>query len=277
MSQKENNAFLDRSDWDRYASHREMVTNMLIVGLDRIRRQSPYDLSIWGAGKCNDVELKALLNSFAKLRLVDIRSEDLTQAVQNQQCADSAAIELVGGCDLTGVNRNLKKFGKRADERLLPKIVDQANRYAGPDTEQSDVLVSNALLSQLMDHVVDSVGEQHPSFPEIMLAIRNRHLDLLIEYTRPGGVAFLVTDVVSSATLPQLSTDVENLKSLMNKAINESNFFHGTNPAAIVHYLRHKSPHRNRLVSIDPSDPWIWDGPANLHRAVVAIRLCLAE
>ena len=162
------------------------------------------------------------------------------------------------------------------DAATINKLILLAKNFAVPGLDISDVVISNAMLTQLVDKVIESIGESHENFSEVMLTVRNRHLDLLIEHTGPGGIAFLVTDVVSSMTNPRLLDPVDDLTALVRQSIAESNFFHGANPAAILEYYQKYSPNRHRLKSVDPSQPWIWDGPGNCVRAVVAIRLRIA-
>lgn len=275
---KENLPGDDRSnDWKRYQDHREMVTNMLRESMSFFNDRTDISLAIWGAGKCNDVDLNLLSDKFSSITLVDIVDNDLNHAVQQQGCADNDKIRLLGRCDLSGVDRLLNQYAATQGSELLTQIGQQAAAFSGPDLKPSHVTVSNAMLTQLTDKVLETIGDGQPGFAETMLAIRNRHLDLLIEHTLPGGIAFLVTDVVSSMTIPELAEPVEDLTAVVKQAIAESNFFHGANPAAILDYYHKHSPNRKRLVRVDPSEPWIWDGPGDLHRAVVAIRLTIAD
>ncbi len=276
MMQPEHREGLTLDDWNRYAFHREMVTNLLIEGRDLVIGQPPLELAIWGAGRCLDVDLARLIQSFAKIRLVDIRKDELEVALHRLQDVNTDKIECFGGIDLTGVSDLLEQIAGQKDASLIAEVAAKASSFPGPGTPPADVLVSNSMLTQLMNHVVETLGTSHPRFGEIALAIRNRHLDLLVAGTRPGGVAFLVTDVVSSETLPQLSPKVKNLPELLNDAIASSNFFHGANPFSIVHYLKTISRFRDRIQSVDASEPWIWDGPDNLFRAVTAIRIQFA-
>jgi hypothetical protein len=88
-------------------------------------------------------------------------------------------------------------------------------------------------------------------------------LEVLVELLEPGGTGLLVTDVVSSETLPPLgSTPDEALPALLAQCLASRNFFSGTNPAPILDCLRRNSWFAARIESAEPISPWKWDlGP----------------
>ena len=100
------------------------------------------------------------------------------------------------------------------------------------------MVASVCLLTQLTESVALAIGEQHPGFPELMLAVRNRHLRLLVEMAQPGGQICLVTDVVSSASFPGLPTvPPDQLAATLSRLIHQRNFFTGANPFVIHRYF----------------------------------------
>jgi hypothetical protein len=87
-----------------------------------------------------------------------------------------------------------------------------------------------------------------------VLAVRTRHLRLLFQLARPGGAFVLVTDVVSTATAPDLAHCAEaDLPVRLAQLIEERNFFTGANPAAIWKELN-ESPEFSAV----SHDPWLW-------------------
>ena len=86
----------------------------------------------------------------------------------------------------------------------------------------------------------------------MLIAIRDGHLKLMEKLIRPGGAGVLITDFVSSDTLPELATiddAPETVLATARKAIDQRNFFTGTNPWAMKDALA-------KLISEDPFEPW---------------------
>ena len=61
-----------QTPWQDTAAHRQIVTQMLI---EIARASNRPTLSVWGAGKCNDIELKPLLAHYSDIYLVDLDAE----------------------------------------------------------------------------------------------------------------------------------------------------------------------------------------------------------
>ena len=129
------------------------------------------------------------------------------------------------------------------------------------------------MLTQLFDSVVGTLGESHPRFVDFVTAIRTQHLQLMLNSLRPGGVGVLITDVVASTTLPQLLTIPEaDLLPTISRAINERNFFTGTNPA-VLESLFHTHPQiAPQVARVKLSPPWRWQLLNKVH-AVYAIEV----
>ena len=93
--------------------------------------------------------------------------------------------------------------------------------------------------------------------------MRSRHLQLLMQAVRPGGCGLLVTDIVSSATCPELLAAPDaGLIDLLRLSINAGNFFTGLNPA-VLESLWRQSPELAPLTeTVLHHRPWLWDfGP----------------
>ena len=111
-----------------------------------------------------------------------------------------------------------------------------------------------------MDAVVSSVGAGHPRFVELMQGVRLGHLRLASALTVPGGAMMLVSDLVSSDTLPALATVSQaDLGELLRGAIAERNFFHGVNPEVVAHTFRDDPQLGREISSIEWLSPWLWD------------------
>ncbi len=259
--------------WENCVLHRQRITNTLQSAASRI---DGARLCIWGAGACSDVDLNRLAESLAELHLVDIDGQLLQQGVEQQKCLGHHKIHLHGNVDLSGVHDQLLQYRRDPSPHRLDEIIDQAIHFELPELGQFDIVASTCVISQIIQSVVLALGEAHSKFPEAMLALRDRHIELLLDKLSGPGPAFLFTDVVSSDTLPQLGQSVQDLTELLKKAIAERNHFHGVNPFALRHLLTEDPRFKQRLTSVDFSQPWIWDATTRFY-CCVAVRLVPAN
>lgn len=209
--------------WNDYQGHRRRV-------MELINRHAPSGagrLVILGAGNCNDIDLPELLSRFTELCLVDIDGDAVTAGVHRQGVARQSLV-IHGDLDLN-------------DD------VDQLAATIG----HADVVVSTAALTQLIDDVVGRAG----TVDEILRA-RDHHLQVIAGILSPGAAGILVTDVVSSDTLPQLADAEDGLTGLLENAVASGNFFTGANPFAIHHRLTEAAQWSVRSRGI--ASPWIW-------------------
>ena len=138
-------------------------------------------------------------------------------------------------------------------------------------TNPYSVAASVCLLSQLIEFVSLTLGTNHHRFLDVLTCVRREHLRKLIDLAEPGGTVVLITDVVSSFTLPELAAAANSeLPMLVGRAIAERNFFSGVNPFVIKQVLETDDPLASRLTDVRLSNPWLWDlGPR--HYAVCAL------
>src|SRR3954453_11140620 len=85
-----------RGQWDWYAAHRARIER-LIVPPTRDQR-----ICILGAGNCNDLDLKWLVQAYGQVHLVDIDPAALDRAVHRQGVAIDR-LKLHAPVDLTGI------------------------------------------------------------------------------------------------------------------------------------------------------------------------------
>src|SRR5262249_21905853 len=125
------------------------------------------------------------------------------------------------------------------------------------------VAASTCLLSQLINAVVQAVGATHPRFLPLIQAVRAGHLRLLNRLIAPGGRGVLITDFVSSQTVPNLATLPENaLENTLVELIRQGNFFHGLNPYALIAAFRGDSAASSGAIDVQSLRPWRWNlGP----------------
>lgn len=248
-------------NWDRARPHREICTDLL-VRLAGEAAAEPRRLTLLGAGTCNDIDLTRLPPLYSEITLADFDAESLTSGLARQGQSANRSIRSVI-VDVTGCSSELDQLSPAAADVAIAEMAALLDRRVQSVAAQigagCDVAVSMCLLSQLIQQVVERLGEQHPGFLPLVQAVRQSHLRLLLNLVRPGGKAVLITDVVSSDTVPQLPRlPREELLPLLAALIPSRNFFSGLNPF-IIHQLWTGDPKLQPLVqSVEPLAPWTW-------------------
>jgi hypothetical protein len=221
-----------RRQWDWYASHRRELHALLASpGLPAGGR-----LCVLGAGNCNDIHLPTLADRFDEIHLADIDGPAVARAVERQAMKGSAAIRVHGGVDLSGAaaalsSRSIHPPTSTAIDACLAAI----NEPAAPFAVGFDALLSPCVLSQIIRSAAMAVGDGHPRFPELLIALRRRHLRTVADLLKPGGYAVVAIDLVSTETLPELrDAEPAEWAGLMEKVLNTGNFFSGLAPASVL-------------------------------------------
>ncbi len=222
-----------RDGWELYATHRHRVTQLLTTA----PRSAGDRLCLLGAGNSNDLDLNRLGSKFGAIHLVDLDAAALDFGMQQQRPAHADKFHQHGNVDVTGVASVIGNWSPhdppsdREVEACLARSLDVP--ISGLPVE-CEVVASVGLLTQLIDSIVLAVGAHHRALLSLVQAIRLRHLRLLIELLCPGGQGYLITEVVSSVTYPQLSAVPDHeLAATISSLINQRNFFTGTNPMVL--------------------------------------------
>ncbi|HRX79633.1 MAG TPA: hypothetical protein P5307_11265 [Pirellulaceae bacterium] len=250
-----------QSGWACFASHRERVTQLLLD-------MAPVEngrLCVLGAGNCNDLALARLTQAYGHIDLVDIDEEAIQAGITRQEVA-SDAIAIQGGIDVTGVTHLMSAWTPEqpaTDEQVDACISLASHRAPLLGEATFSVAASVCLLSQLIESVALTLGENHPRFLELLTCVRHEHLRQLVSLATPGGTVVLITDVVSSSTLPELATcSPTEVVALVGRAIADRNFFSGVNPFVIKQLLETDESLAPHLTDVRLSNPWVWDlGP----------------
>ena len=209
------------------SGHRARVTQLIRESCP----DGPASLCVLGAGNGNDIELPELVRCFERITLVDLDEESLSHAVSNLEGV-SASVNLHGGVDVTGLLETFSSWnGRTVSERDAVAAIEIAQGASAPDIGKFDVVASTCLLTQLIDSICMAMPAGHPRFLELLLAVRNRHLEMIAELLNPNGIGILVSDFVSSKTAPELAamSDSEVPDAAMHWIKNQ-NFFTGVNP-----------------------------------------------
>lgn len=251
-----------RDSWDAAAEHRRHVARLLCDAADGRRR--PRRLCVVGAGNCNDLSLPELLDAYDEVHLVDIDGRAVEEGVARQAPTAAARIKTHGRMDVTGCLAELTADlnpASATSERVAAWVERINGLPPFPRPSPFHVVVSLAVLTQLAEAALFSVGgPAHPRGNELLFALRNHHLRKLVEMTRSGGTAILVTDVVSSFTFPNLPllADAE-LTTAMGQQVALKNFFTGANPYAIEAFCRNDSRLGPAALRVSILPPWRWN------------------
>jgi hypothetical protein len=257
-----------RSYWESFAFQRQRVTDLLVKAHNGSGR-----LCILGAGNCNDLDLPTLISEFEQVVLVDLDAEALVRGTAALSIPSGDRLRCLPAIDVTGALSRMASWSPatRLEAEDLEALSAGATVSDWPPHPQFDVVASTCLLSQLVGSLVHSLTDRHPQFLEAVKAIRTGHLRTLASLVRPGGRAVLISDVVSSETLPELrSQAARDCHRLVAAAISVGNFFTGLNPG-VLHALMKSDPIIAPLFE-DATfvPPWVWDcGPRSY--AVYAI------
>ncbi len=232
-----------RDAWEHFDSHRTRVTDLIVHVASKLPSSTKIEngrpsLAIFGAGNGNDLNVERLLESFGRIHIFDLDQDALKrfQALHCQSKLSKEVIQIENPIDLSGVNTELEQYPQSATDAHVETVANKARTASGVSIDrQFDVVASTCMLSQLLHSVLKSVGDQHPHKNFLMIALRDGHLKLMSRAIRPGGIGLLVTDFVSSDTLPALqeAKDDETVLAIARQAIDARNFFTGTLPWAI--------------------------------------------
>lgn len=253
-----------RGDWSMFAPHRERVTRLLCEA-SRPNSDHP-SLCVLGAGNGNDLDLDVVCETFEKITLVDLDGEALHHLVDAQPAKIRERISIVPGVDLSSILDQFATPGPHRD-RLDDLILKAKSPTTPLGLHRFDVVASTCLLTQLIDVALQGVRRwnpqldhsktDHPRISELAIAMRDGHLQLLTDLLAPGGRIVLVSDFVSSDTLPELfAVNDAQLGELVSEAINQGNFFTGVNPIVLAHWFRTRPEPPFGNVQLGP--PWKW-------------------
>jgi hypothetical protein len=251
-----------RDSGDAFRLHREKITELLRSG----PTPRSAGLCVLGAGNCNDLDLRALLDTYREIHLVDLDGDAVAWGVAQQGAAGLLSVNCHGGIDVTGVLDMLTHWSPLATlpDKDLATCEGAPVQQVGPALPGPfEVVASTCLLSQLIRLVVHTAGEGHPRFLEAVRAVRAGHLRLLAHLVSPGGQGVLITDIVSTESFPALGSVPEvSLPTVLARLVQEGNFFHGLNPAVLASFFRTDPVVAPQVAALEQVRPWLWDfGP----------------
>ena len=249
-----------RNQWDLYQPHRDEISEILnALG----QRKPGGTMAVLGAGNGNDLDLQAWAKHYSKIHLFDFDPNALAflEEKQLQEPAAKSKFAVEPAVDLSGIAKILSQLTAANSGSITePFVAELSNKARDPQTvlpgQQFDWVVSSCMLTQLLGSVLESFGDTSPWKNPMMIAVRDGHLKLMSRMLKPNGVGLLITDFVSSDTLPELkqAETKEEVLQLSQQAIEQKNFFTGTNPFSIKESLK-------RMLVETPSRPWTIEPP----------------
>lgn len=259
-----------RPNWESGASHRVTLTKYL-TGLAGNRQGR---LCLLGAGNCNDLDLQRLLQVYSEVHLVDLDESALEYGVQSQKVSDNPRLFLHVR-EITGAGQALSAY--EADSVLpetdLSELIQHYSEPAELDLPGPfDVVCSTCVLSQLILQAVNAVGDTHPQFEQLMIAIRSQHFQTIVGLIDERGAGLVVSDFVSSESAADLK-DVPDFQftQYLSQLLSSRNFFHGVHPGLLFSQLKGNTSLAALVQDVEMLPPWRWDLGARQY-AVAAIR-----
>ncbi len=144
-----------------------------------------------------------------------------------------------------------------------------------------DVVLSPCILSQIVGYARDALGRSHARCADLRVAVRQRHLRLIVDLLAPGGSGLIVSDLASAGSAQALAgraaRSSHGLESVMKKLVNGRGAFADLDSDAVQAGLR-DDPRLAPLVGeVRLIRPWLWTlGPAKAF-LVYALRFRRAQ
>jgi hypothetical protein len=247
------------SHWALYAGHRARLQQLLVAHGGQRR------LAILGAGNGNDLDLEALAGQFGELHLADLDGAALDRSARRLTAATRKRVRLHRGRDLSGLLPVLPAWRERAPTAIelagaapfAAALV--ASRLPGP----FDVVVSDCLLSQISWTCFQALAGG-PLLSSVLCVALAAHLRALVSLAKPGGRCLLVTDAVSSDTVPLDDVAADEgaaggeRGALLRRLDSEGRLFSGTSPALALSLLGHDPYLSREVVDAFVVEPWVW-------------------
>jgi hypothetical protein len=255
-----------------FEGHRRKVTALLLE-----RARSPEArLCLLGAGNANDVDLEALLGSYAEVHLVDLDPGALERAKRSVPSTLAPKVVTHAPVDVSGVLDKLERWGamRLTPEELMGHPEATAKAVLAATGGPYDVVASTCLLTQIQRAPVAVLGDAHRLFGAVRHTLSVTHQRVLHALTRPGGTALFVTDVSADAltSLPEDDASA-NLIPLVSLLVQEGNVIQVAQPD-LIRAINEDDPVLSRDVVVSPVlDAWFWQNGPGVRFFVYALDL----
>lgn len=240
-----------------YARHRERVMALIPA------EPAGGTLCVFGAGKCEDLDLPRLAHRFTSVHLVDLDGEAIERARDRQPSSVRDVIVLHGGVDLSGLLGRLDAWGDAfPDDEALHEAVFGApaavvDALGGP----FDVTLSTCVLSQMVIPFQKAWAASDDTWARLTAATTAVHVGSLARATAPDGAVSLVLDVLSCDGASELSAfrdrPSEELEACVESQARAGAVVLEPDPSTLLSLIADSGlaappgPHR--------TGPWLWD------------------
>jgi hypothetical protein len=256
---QERNNLQARAAWERVASHRQKVTEILLDAGPRGGR-----LCLLGAGNCLDIDIPRLLDRFSQLTLVDIDPIAMDFGIKSQMADRPFDLDRVQCCAMdlcgwTAVPESVLQ-SLQSPTPMWQEILSSISTYKAPiqDSEPFDVVASMCILSQIMAPAL-TIATNDPTQLSIVVQCRRAHLDLMWKLAGDHGALVLITDFVATDSSPELwYMESNQLADKMMQLIREGNFFSGVNPRIIASEIASHPRVKTGAARVHLHPPWLW-------------------
>lgn len=267
-----------QDSWDVFESHRVRVTDLAIDSASAVRStdDTGLNLAVLGAGNGNDMAIESLLEVYDSIDLFDFDPEAMER--NRSRYANKPEVlkrvQWIDSADITGIVDKLEPDRQHAlpiDDDLLGAALHPPVDFTN---QRYDVVLSTCTLSQLIQTVDEIYGHDSHQSQALILAVRDGHLGLMMRLMKATAVGILVTDFVSSDTLPEIldpEISEEQLFGLVDRALRERNFFSGANPLALRQRLNAMMRSAGAEIQLNLTSPWVWKwhGPKSFCVAAI--------
>ncbi|HEX6277047.1 MAG TPA: hypothetical protein VFZ53_28595 [Polyangiaceae bacterium] len=243
-----------------YARHRERVMALIPA------EPAGGTLCVFGAGKCDDLDLPRLAHRFAKIHLVDLDGEAIERARDRQPSAVRDAIVLHGGVDLSGLLARLDEWGDAFpdDDALHEAVFGAPAAVVDPLGGPFDVTVSTCVLSQLVLPFQKAWAASDTTWEKLGAATMAVHVGSLARSTAQHGAVSLVFDVLSCDVASELAAfrerPSEELETCVEAQARSGAVVLEPDPFTLLALIGNSG--LAAPPGPQPTGPWLWDiGP----------------
>jgi hypothetical protein len=147
--------------WKCWETHRNMLMKLVNENVIGIHNNDDH-IAIFGAGECDDIDLRFLTNRFKEVYLIDRDIQAMEAGIINQQLSDleNNKITIIGGFDFAGISKQFyveleEMLGKNQPLRAIVSFLrDKANILEMPSNldglkNKFSAVLSAAVHSQL--------------------------------------------------------------------------------------------------------------------------------
>ena len=260
------------TEWALFAAHRARFSAELLAAAP----SSGGRLCVLGAGKCNDLDLDRLAETFSEIHLVDLDPTALAHGVARQAPATRQKLKPHAPVDLSPLSgKRVSKWQRKPPTRAELEAAEAStlaaivSRLPGP----FDVVASACVLTQVSFALRKALGEGHSMLGAIRASIMLTHLRELVSLTKIGGSCLFTSDLVSSSTYPldRLPPD-RSLTEVMREIVASGTSYFAAHPQLIREMLHHDAELAERAGEPEPIDPWLWTGPLERTYLVYGLR-----